>query len=132
MPPAPTRTTLCFRLGQEHCHLDIAQVERVVPWALLEPPPPGAVPAFAGWLRLAGTFLPVVDLNQWVLQQPAPAVYSSRIMVLKPDASRPRLGLLVEQLTDTQTARGESSGRLLDPARILAPLLPLLPATAPA
>ena len=94
---------LQFRMGEDIYALDSRQVVRVLPAANLKRLP--AAPAgIAGLLNFEGAPVPVVDLSELALGQPAAQHLSTRIILTElsgPAAERRLLGLLVEHATNT-------------------------------
>jgi chemotaxis-related protein WspB len=94
---------LQFRMGEDTYALDSRQVMRVLPAARLKRLP--AAPAgIAGLLNFEGAPVPVIDLSELALGQPAAEHLSTRIILTAlpacAGASR-RLGLLAEHATNT-------------------------------
>jgi chemotaxis-related protein WspB len=94
---------LQFRMGEDTYALDSRQVVRVLPAARLKRLP--AAPAgIAGLLNFEGAPVPVIDLSELALGQPAAQHLSTRIILTALPASAGRswlLGLLAEHATNT-------------------------------
>lgn len=88
------------------------QVAKVLPMCILEAVP-NAPQALAGLLHYNEQLLPVVDLNQMLIQRPCTLRRSTRIVLIDSQRNRtqaPFLGLIAERVTETVT-RDESEAR---------------------
>ena len=87
---------LLFRLGHETFALPAMDIEAVL--ALPELETLEHAPAhFAGLMRYHGQFVPVLDISLLHGGSPAPAVISTRVILVRADRDAPLLGLIVEQ-----------------------------------
>jgi len=102
-----TLTSFCmlfilFQIGRDRYALSASGIIEVLPLTNLKRVP-GAPAGVAGVLNYHGTPVPVIDLNEMTLAEPAARCLSTRIiLVTYPlDAQRPRaLGLIAEQATN--------------------------------
>ncbi len=102
-----TLTSFCmlfilFQIGRDRYALSASGIIEVLPLTNLKRVP-GAPVAVAGVLNYHGTPVPVIDLNEMTLAEPAARCLSTRIiLVTYPlDAQRPHaLGLIAEQATN--------------------------------
>jgi chemotaxis-related protein WspB len=96
---------LKFQIGDEACALDTSQIVEILPLMDITPivrAPPG----IAGLIDYRGVPVPVIDLSDLALGQPAQPHISTRLIVVRYAASR-LLGLIAEQATDTLRAEAE-------------------------
>src|ERR1700758_944243 len=94
---------LIFEIGGDRYALDVTQISAVLPRVPLKKIP-HAPPEVAGACNYRGTPLPVVDIGQLAIGEPARPRLSTRIIVVhysEPSGDRRQLGLLVEKATDT-------------------------------
>lgn len=94
---------LVFTAGRARYALPAARVREVAPVPELTPIP-GAPPAVPGRLTWRGASLPVVDLSVLLGGAPAPALLSTRLVVVDyrtPDGRERLLGLLAEKAVET-------------------------------
>jgi len=94
---------LLFEIAGDKYALDVAQVTEVLPLVDLKKIPHGP-PEIAGACNYRGTPLPVVDVSQLAVGEPARPRLSTRIVVVhyqESDGVWRRLGLLVEKATET-------------------------------
>jgi chemotaxis-related protein WspB len=92
-----------FRLGKERYALNAAQVAEVLPLVSIKHMPQ-APPGVAGAFNYHGAPVPVIDLSELALGQPARTRLSTRIIVVQfPDAhgATRLLGLIAEHATET-------------------------------
>jgi chemotaxis-related protein WspB len=100
---------LLFRLGKDRYALPAAQVAEVLPMLEVKQIPQ-APPAVRGCFDFRGRPVPLVDLSQMALGQPAREQLSTRIVLVDyPDGrgGTRLLGLLAEQVTETMRRRPE-------------------------
>jgi chemotaxis-related protein WspB len=93
---------ILFQIGRDRYALSASGIIEVLPLTNLKRVP-GAPVGVAGVLNYHGTPVPVIDLNEMTLAEPAARCLSTRIiLVTYPlDAQRPRaLGLIAEQATN--------------------------------
>ena len=93
---------ILFQIGRDRYALSASGIFEVLPLANLKRVP-GAPAGVAGVLNYHGTPVPVIDLNEMTLAEPAARCLSTRIiLVTYPlDAQRPHpLGLIAEQATN--------------------------------
>ncbi len=103
---------LLCRVGGERYAIDTASVVEVIPHIYLFKYP-DAAPAVLGRINYHRQLLPVFDLAQLLGAAPSQAALSTRIVVIEavsPSGQKDRLGLLVEQLTETIAV--EQMGRI--------------------
>jgi chemotaxis-related protein WspB len=94
---------LVFTAGRERYALPAARVREIAPVPELRPIP-GAPPTVPGLLAWRGANLPVVDLSMLLTGSPAPALLSTRLVVVDyrtPDGRERLLGLLCEKAVET-------------------------------
>jgi chemotaxis-related protein WspB len=94
---------LLFQLAKDRYALDAGQVAEVLPWVGIKqiPQAPGEV---AGVFNYRGAPVPVIDLSQLTLGQPAQRRLSTRIILVHyPDDNNETrlLGLIAEKATET-------------------------------
>jgi len=88
---------LIFRIGSESYALDTAHIAEVLP--LLEiTPVPQAPAGIAGLINYHGGPVPVVDLSELILGEPARAHISTRLILVH--YGEHLLGLIAEQATE--------------------------------
>jgi chemotaxis-related protein WspB len=112
---------LKFRTGGENYALDTAQIVEVLP--LLEitrvrPAPVGV----AGLANYRGRFVPVVDLSELMLGEPAKSYISTRLILAR--YGEHLLGLIAEQATETmkrESGNFADTGIACDTAPYLGP-----------
>ncbi len=93
---------LLFAIHDDAFALPAARVEAVLPLLRIAKVP-GAPRELAGVAKLHGRPLPVVDLGVVAGGPPIPALYGSRILLVRlPDSSgeKRRIGMLAERVTD--------------------------------
>ncbi|ALP52609.1 hypothetical protein Tel_05295 [Candidatus Tenderia electrophaga] len=92
---------LLFKINGERYGLDVADVVELVPYVVLQSLPKS--PAYiAGLMNFRGRIVPVVDLSILLCDKPVKHLMSSRIILIQPVKSEPRLvGLLAENVTET-------------------------------
>ena len=94
---------LLFRIGTERYALDANQVVEVVPLVRVKKIPQSPV-GLAGVINYRGLPVPVIDLSELALGQPAQVRVSTRIILVKYPAESGEahtLGLMAEQPTET-------------------------------
>ena len=113
---------LKFRIGSESYALDTTQIAEVLP--LLEitrvPQTPAGV---AGLINYRGRPVPVIDLSELILGEPARPHVSTRLILVR--YGEHLLGLIAEQATETIRREAESftdSGLASDAAPYLGPV----------
>lgn len=92
-----------FQLGDDRYALDAGQIEEILPLVSIKPIP-GAPHGFTGVFNYRGAPLPVVDLNELILDRPAQQRLSTRIIVVHyagDDGEKHLLGLIVEKALET-------------------------------
>jgi chemotaxis-related protein WspB len=92
---------LLFELGQDRYVLDAREVAEVLPLIAIKRVPQ-APPAVAGLVNYRGAPVPVIDVSQLTLGQPAQRRLSTRIVLVRyPDAHGETrlLGLIAERAT---------------------------------
>jgi chemotaxis signal transduction protein len=116
---------LRFELTSGACSVPLDRVHHLAGYATLAGEPEDY---FLGWLRMRGELVPVFDLNRVICDQPTPAHFGSRIMVLNTPAGSPAtyLGLLALRITDTMETDSEAVEQF-DPESYLPMLYPLIP-----
>lgn len=116
---------LVFRLGQDRYALDATDVVEVVPLVHVKRLP-HAPPGLAGLIDYRGEAVPVIDLSELALRQPAQRRMSTRIILLRHgDGSVPLLGLIAEKATTTlrrEAAEFIATGVRNDGAPYLGPI----------
>jgi chemotaxis-related protein WspB len=116
---------LVFRLGQDRYALDATDVVEVVPLVHIKQLP-HAPPGLAGLMDYRGEAVPVIDLSELALRQPAQRRMSTRIILLRHgDGSVPLLGLIAEKATTTlrrEVAEFIATGVRNDGAPYLGPI----------
>ena len=116
---------LVFRLGQDRYALDATDVVEVVPLVHIKRLP-HAPPGLAGLIDYRGEAVPVIDLSELALRQPAQRRMSTRIILLRHrDGSVPLLGLIAEKATTTlrrEAAEFIATGVRNDGAPYLGPI----------
>lgn len=92
---------LLFRINGERYGLDVAEVVELVPYVTLQKIPK-APDYVAGLMSFRGGIVPVVDLSILLCDRPVRHLMSSRIILIRPNKSEPKLvGLLAENVTET-------------------------------
>jgi chemotaxis-related protein WspB len=105
---------LIFEVGGQRYGLDIKQILEVLPAVPLRRL--SHVPEYvAGVFRYRGVMVPVIDLTRLIDGRPAPALLSTRIVLVRhpgPSGAGRPLGLLTERATDLDegTSEPRSSG----------------------
>jgi chemotaxis-related protein WspB len=118
---------LLFHLGDDCYALDASKVAEILPLVRLKTVSRSA-PGVVGAFDYHGTFVPVVDLSVLVLDRPAAALLSTRLILVRcaGDDAPPRyLGLIAERATETircEPADFVSSGITRDDAPYLGPV----------
>lgn len=116
---------LVFRLGQDRYALDATDVVEVVPLVHVKRLP-HAPPGLAGLIDYRGEAVPVIDLSELALRQPAQRRMSTRIILLRHGhGSVPLLGLIAEKATTTlrrEAAEFIATGVRNDGAPYLGPI----------
>jgi chemotaxis-related protein WspB len=101
---------IVFRVGPQAYAINTRALAEIIPSVSLRALP--QAPAWAaGLLNLRGATVPVIDLCQMMLQRRAPAVLSTRIMIVHyPSFENPLhlLGLLAENVTEMQQLSDEN------------------------
>lgn len=118
---------LLFELGEDRYALDAGQVVEVLPFVRVKhiPRAPAGV---AGVFIYRGVAVPVVDLSELTLGQPATTQLSTRLVLVHyPDAKGHNhlLGLIAERATDTlrrESADFVTSGIASDDTTYLGPV----------
>jgi chemotaxis-related protein WspB len=88
---------LKFRIGSESYALDTRQIAEVLPLLEITPVPPAPV-GVAGLINYRGRFVPVVDLSELMLGEPARPNISTRLILVR--YGEHLLGLIAEQATE--------------------------------
>jgi chemotaxis-related protein WspB len=91
---------LVFHLGAERYALSTKHVVEILPRVEVRRIPQTA-PGIGGVFNYRGTLVPLIDLNELVLGQPARPWLSSRIILVRDTKEGHLLGILVERATDT-------------------------------
>jgi len=94
---------LLFQLGNDHYALDAGQIVAVLPLVDIKKIPQAPL-GTAGIFNYRGTPVPVIDLNELTIGQPAQLRLSTRLILVNyPDENDvPRLlGLIAEKATET-------------------------------
>jgi chemotaxis-related protein WspB len=115
---------LVFRLGQDRYALDATDVVEVVPLVHIKRLP-HAPPGLAGLIDYRGEAVPVIDLSELALRQPAQRRMSTRIVLLRHGDGVPLLGLIAEKATTTlrrEAAEFIATGVRNDGAPYLGPI----------
>jgi chemotaxis-related protein WspB len=118
---------LLFQLAQDRYALDAGQVAEVLPWIDIKQIPQ-APREVAGVFNYRGAPVPVIDLSQLTLGQPAQRRLSTRIILVHyPDDNNETrlLGLIAEKATETvrrEPADFVASGVTNDEASYLGPV----------
>jgi chemotaxis-related protein WspB len=105
---------ILFHAGSQRYGIPSDQVAQVLPLADLRPLP-HAEPGMTGLLSFHGDPVPVLDLSRLLAGSAAPALLSTRILLVRfpcQDGTVRLLGLLAEQVTGTAT---------IDPAKLSEP-----------
>ena len=89
---------LKFRIGSESYALDTAQIVEVLPLLEIAPIPQAPV-GVAGLVNYRGAPVPVIDLSELTLGQPARPHISTRLILVR--YGEHLLGLIAEQATET-------------------------------
>jgi len=100
---------LKFRIGSESYALDTAQIVEVLPLLEIAPIPQAPV-GVAGLVNYRGAPVPVIDLSELTLGQPARPHISTRLILVR--YGEHLLGLIAEQATDTMR---REPGDFVDP-----------------
>ena len=117
---------LLFRIGQDRYVLETARIAEVVPLVRMKHVPQGPF-GLAGLLDYRGRPVPVFDVSQLALRQPAAIRLSTRIILVhySPEGLDQLLGLMVERATETlrrEPADFVSTGVRSDGASYLGPV----------
>jgi chemotaxis-related protein WspB len=96
---------LKFRIGNERYALDTTQIVEVLPLIKITPVPQ-APAGVAGLIVYRGKFVPVIDLSELALSEPAPSHISTRLILVR--YGEELLGLIAEQATDVMRCDAES------------------------
>ena len=122
---------LQFQIGADDYVLEARQVSQVVPLLTIKPLPQ-APRGIAGVINYHGTVVPVVDLSEIALGQPARPHLSTRLILVpiqnavpKQGSAQPLIGLIAEKVTQTiqrDPAEFRSCGVTTDAARYLGPV----------
>ena len=94
---------LLFQLGKDRYALDVEQVAEVLPLVRIKQIPQ-APPGVAGVFNYRGAPVPLIDLSQLTLNQPAQKSLSTRIILAYypgDNGERHLLGLIAEKATET-------------------------------
>jgi len=113
---------LTFRIGDDSYALDAAQISEILPLLRITPVPlaPAGV---AGLINYRGRSVPVVDLRQLMLGEPARSHISTRLILVR--HGEHLLGLIAEQATEMMSREAASfadSGVASDTAPYLGPV----------
>jgi chemotaxis-related protein WspB len=95
---------LKFRIGNEAYALDTAQIAEVLPLLTISPVPQ-APPGVAGLIVYHGKPVPVIDLNDLALGQPAALHISTRLILVR--HGEELLALIAERATDVMRCDAE-------------------------
>lgn len=118
---------LLFQLGKDCYALDAGQVVEVLPLVDLKRLP-HAPPGVAGIFNCRGMPVPVIDLNDFTLGQPARKRLSTRIILVNytgEEGAKHLLGLIAERATETLQRKPEdftASGITSNAAPYLGPV----------
>ncbi|RUL77561.1 chemotaxis protein CheW [Dyella choica] len=117
---------LLFRIGQDRYVLETARIAEVIPLVRMKQVPHGPF-GIAGLIDYRGWPVPVFDVSQLALRQPAAIRLSTRIVLVRyaPMGDDRLLGLLVEHATKTlqrDPADFVSAGIRQDGASYLGPV----------
>ena len=118
----PAILFLKFRIGSESYALDTAQIAEVLPLLQITRVPQAPV-GVAGLINYRGRFVPVVDLSELILGEPARSHISTRLILVR--YREHLLGLIAEQATETmrrEAASFSDSGIASDAAPYLGPV----------
>jgi chemotaxis-related protein WspB len=96
---------LLFEIEGQRYGLDFAQVVKVLP-ALRLRPIPHAPDYVSGIFQYQGKLVPVIDLSRLIRNRTAPAILSTRIILVRLAGSDRLLGLLAERATDSWDGHG--------------------------
>jgi chemotaxis-related protein WspB len=113
---------LKFRIGNESYALDTAQIAEVLPLLQITRVPK-APPCVAGLINFHGRAVPVVDLSELMLGEPARTHISTRLVLVH--YCEHLLGLIAEQATETMRCEAGSfadSGIASEAAPYLGPV----------
>lgn len=94
---------LLFQLGKDRYALDASQIAEVLPLTRIKQIPQ-APPEVAGVFNYRGAPVPLIDLSQLTLNQPAQKRLSTRIILahyLDDQGEKRLLGLIAEKATET-------------------------------
>ncbi len=93
----------CFRVGDAHVALDVAQVREVVRWQPVTPLP-RSPSLIEGVVDLRGVVVPVVDLGRALSGRPVEPGATARIAVVEVDGLA--MGLLCDDAIEVITVNG--------------------------
>jgi len=101
--------TLLLQIGEMRFALDAREVIEVLPLVEVKPAP-GLPEGVAGMMNYRGEPVPVIDLSRMGCGQPAPRLFSTRILLVRspgPAGERPErtpscIGVLAERATETR------------------------------
>jgi chemotaxis-related protein WspB len=113
---------LKFRIGDESYALDTAQIAEVLPLLRITPVP-RAPAGVAGLITYRGLSVPVVDLGDLMLGEPARPHISTRLILVRRGGHL--LGLIAEQATETMRREARdfaAAGVASDTAPYLGPV----------
>jgi chemotaxis-related protein WspB len=96
---------LTFRIGAESYALDTAQISEILPLLRITRLPQAPV-GVAGLVNYRGRSVPVVDLSELLLGEPARTHFSTRLILVRHGAHL--LGLIAEQATEMMRREAES------------------------
>lgn len=119
---------LKFKIGDEYYALNTDNVIEIIPVVSLRKIP-GTVNFFAGIFDYRGIIVPVIDITQLTLGQPATIRLSTRIILTnftRKDGQKSILGLIAEDMTDTldiEESALQNTGILSEKVPFLGPII---------